>query len=226
MATTQVRGVQIKDNDLTFDDIADGAVRGATGNGGSQRELATGTVSDVDIRNSAITALKIDSTQNFSMNKLTLGATTSQITFGTTNTTTLSFSAPAANRTYSIPDSGTNSSILLSDGNQTINNNQTFTGVVFVANGTAGAPSLAFTNSTTTGLFRGGSSILSVTTGGTEALRVNASQNTDFLQHQVLQLVVEVRASDPSTPVEGQIWYRSDTHQWSGYNGTTNVVLG
>lgn len=107
-----------------------------------------------------------------------------------------------------------------------VNSKLSFTTAILAADGTVSAPEYSFTSDSDTGVWRQGTNSLSISTNGTEVIRFNASQNTDFLQHQALQLVVEVRASDPSTPIEGQIWYRSDTHQWLGYNGTTNVVLG
>lgn len=227
MGSTQIRGRQVKDEDITNADIADGTIRGTSANtSGTVGEIQQGTISTPDLRNAAVTALKLDSTGNFTMNTLTLSATSSQLILGTTNTTTLTFTAPASSRVYTVPDTGTSSSFIMSDGNQTINNNLTHTGIDFLANGSAAAPSLAFSNSTTTGLFRGGSSILSFATAGVEALRIDATQNLDLLQHQAKQLVVHLLSSDPSSPTEGQIWYRTDLHQWFGYNGTTNVVLG
>lgn len=55
---------------------------------------------------------------------------------GSTSSTfaTLSF-ATVANRTYSIADVGTNTSIVLTDGNQTINGNKTFTGTTALTSG-------------------------------------------------------------------------------------------
>lgn len=47
-----------------------------------------------------------------------------------------------------------------------------------------------------------------------------------FNQKEAKQMVIEILASDPVTPVEGQIWYRSDLKQWIGYNGTMNVIVG
>jgi hypothetical protein len=119
MATTQIRGVQIKDNDITSDDIADAAVRGATGNAGTQQEIATGTVSTPDLRDDAVTPAKVLETGDYVVNSLT----------ATTNVT-------------------------------------------------------------------------------------------------ALNLIVTVVASDPVSPVEGQAWYNSTTHQWKGYNGTSTVILG
>jgi hypothetical protein len=58
--------------------------------------------------------------------QLVVSATTNQISLGTTHTVTLNSVAPAASRTYTLPDAGTNSSFLMADGNQTLNGVQTF----------------------------------------------------------------------------------------------------
>jgi hypothetical protein len=42
----------------------------------------------------------------------------------------------------------------------------------------------------------------------------------------VKNIVMTGVTSDPISPVEGQFWYRSDTHQWIGYDGSVNVILG
>lgn len=46
------------------------------------------------------------------------------------------------------------------------------------------------------------------------ALKLNELQNPDgsveFSQQQALQLVIELRTDDPATPVDGQIWLRTD----------------
>ena len=46
------------------------------------------------------------------------------------------------------------------------------------------------------------------------ALKLNGLQNPDgsveFNQQQALQFVIELRTDDPATPVEGQIWLRTD----------------
>ena len=64
---------------------------------------------------------------------LILSNTTNQIRLGTTNTTTISATAPAASRTYTIPDSGANSSFIMSDGTQTVNGDKTFTNAVTIS---------------------------------------------------------------------------------------------
>jgi hypothetical protein len=52
--------------------------------------------------------------------------TSNQITLGTTNTTTLNASAPSASRVYTIPDALTNTSFLMTDGAQSINDIKSF----------------------------------------------------------------------------------------------------
>lgn len=44
--------------------------------------------------------------------------------------------------------------------------------------------------------------------------------NIDFAQNEACKMVIEVRTSDPSTPVTGQIWFRSDTSQMKFYDGS------
>ncbi len=70
----------------------------------------------------------------------TLTATTNQIVLGTTNTVTLNSVAPVASRTYTIPDTGTNSSFVMTDGTQTINGNKTLTGTINLSSLTASLP--------------------------------------------------------------------------------------
>jgi len=53
----------------------------------------------------------------------------------------------------------------------------TFGGALSLPNGSAAAPSLNFTNSATTGLFRAGTDIIGFSTAGTEAMRVDAGNN-------------------------------------------------
>jgi hypothetical protein len=66
--------------------------------------------------------------------KLTLGgqlaipATTNQMVLGTTNTTTISSTAPASSVTYTIPDAGGAASFVMTAGNQTIAGNKTLSG--------------------------------------------------------------------------------------------------
>ena len=59
---------------------------------------------------------------------LTISATTNQLVLGTTNTTTITSTAPAASRVYTIPDAGTTASFIMTEGAQNIVGAKTFTG--------------------------------------------------------------------------------------------------
>src|SRR5216683_3179016 len=50
---------KLKSGGFGSDSLPTGSVRGSTDNGGTQREILQGTVSDVDIRDNAVTSTKI-----------------------------------------------------------------------------------------------------------------------------------------------------------------------
>ncbi|MDP3003899.1 MAG: hypothetical protein Q8N43_00065, partial [Candidatus Azambacteria bacterium] len=58
-----------------------------------------------------------------------------------------------------------------------VGSNLTVIGQTFLSDGTAAAPSLAFTNDINLGLFRAGTDILGFTTNGSERMRIDASGN-------------------------------------------------
>jgi len=58
-----------------------------------------------------------------------------------------------------------------------IDSNLTVTGQIFLSDGTAAAPSLAFTNGINLGLFKAGTDILGFATSGSEKMRIDASGN-------------------------------------------------
>jgi hypothetical protein len=73
---------------------------------------------------------------SFTTNSLiTVSATTNQFVLGTTNTTTLTAPAPAASRTYTIPDAGGAASFVMTAGVQTIAGAKTFSSVITGSNG-------------------------------------------------------------------------------------------
>lgn len=47
-----------------------------------------------------------------------------------------------------------------------------------------------------------------------------------FNQKEAKQLVIEVMAGNPGSPVQGQIWFDTTVSQWKGYNGTSIVIIG
>jgi len=95
----------------------------------------------------------------------TLTATSNQLVLGTTNTTTINSTAPAASRVLTIPDPGSNANFLMSAGNQSASGIQSFT---------AGVAS----TSTTTGsvVITGGLGVSASITAATEALTATTNQ--------------------------------------------------
>lgn len=61
--------------------------------------------------------------------------TANQIILGTSNTTTINASAPAASRTYTLPDVLANASFVMTEGTQTINGAKTFSSAIGVGGG-------------------------------------------------------------------------------------------
>ncbi len=78
----------------------------------------------------------------------TLAKTTNQIILGVTNTTTLSATAPAASRVYTIPDAGGAANVMLDAGNYTVTGTWTNVTLVTPALGTPSA--VVLTNATGT----------------------------------------------------------------------------
>lgn len=105
----------------------------------------------------------------------TLSNTTNQLVLGVTNTTTINSTAPAASRTYTIPDSGGTASFVMTAGNQTIAGNKTFSGTTEFSDGTVSTPSITFTGDTNTGIFHAGADDLQLTVNGAIGIRLVAS---------------------------------------------------
>jgi len=71
-----------------------------------------------------------------------------------------------------------------------------------------------------------GNSINITSTSGN--ITLNPSNAVDFSKKQSKNHVLEkwTTSTRPSNPVEGQIGYNTDTHQFEGWNGSTWVILG
>jgi hypothetical protein len=52
------------------------------------------------------------------------------------------------------------------------------------------------------------------------------SGNIDMGKHQLVNAVIQTGTSEPGSPVEGQIFYNTTTHQAELFNGTSWVLLG
>lgn len=100
---------------------------------------------------------------------LTLAPTTNQLVLGVTNTVTISSTAPASSRTYTIPDAGGAANFVMSAGNQTISGVQTFSGQL-IGKGTA-------TNDSATAGNIGEQIIANLATGSAVSLSTGAAAN-------------------------------------------------
>jgi hypothetical protein len=85
-------------------------------------------------------------------------------------------------------------------GNVTGNITGNVTGNITSSVGSASSPSLTFSGNTNTGIFQGSSNSLSVTTNGTERVRVS----NNGLSIESGQLVIPT--TTPASPINGSIW--------------------
>lgn len=99
--------------------------------------------------------------------------TTNQLVFGTTNTSTISATAPSTSRTLTIPDPGANASFVMTEGSQTINGAKTLGNILTTIDGTAGTSAIQF--GTHSGLYNAGTDSLRIQIAGTERFSVDAS---------------------------------------------------
>ena len=91
----------------------------------------TSTGSTITITNGHNT-INLETSSSDTFGHITLTDASNQLIFepgGAGNTITLTCTNPAANRAYTLPDSGANSSFVMTDGNQTINGIKTFSTV-------------------------------------------------------------------------------------------------
>ncbi len=109
---------------------------------------------------------------------------TNQIIFGSANTITLNAPAPAAPRTYTMPDVLANANFIMSEGTQTINGLKTFSNSVTL-NG--GVPSLAVTNASNQ-IALGTGNTVTITAPAPAASRVytipDANTNANFIMSE------------------------------------------
>lgn len=121
---------------------------------------ATGNVT-LSVPSTFIAPGSIQATSTLKGTAGTLTNTTNQIVLGTTNTITLSSTAPASSRTYTLPDAGGSANVVLDAGNYTIGGTWAFSntitmgaskGIIFTDN-TSNAVTMKATNSTTSWTF-------------------------------------------------------------------------
>lgn len=101
----------------------------------------------------------------------TISATTNQLVLGTTNTTTITSPAPAASRTYTIPDAGAAASFVMTESNQNIGGIKTFAAATTWSGGSAANLSIWAASNTLN--IRGG-------TAGTDIVNTSGAVIADF----------------------------------------------
>lgn len=92
---------------------------------------ATGNVT-LSIPSTFIAPGSIAATTTLAGTTATLSATTNQILLGTTNVITLSSTAPASSQTYTLPDAGASSNVVLDHGSYTIAGTWSFNNAVTI----------------------------------------------------------------------------------------------
>jgi hypothetical protein len=129
---------------------AKGLITAASSGGSGFVSSITGTAHQV-IASASTGAVTLSTPQNIDTNStptfanLTLSNTTNQLVLGTTNTVTLSSTAPSVSRTYTIPDAGAAANVVLDAGNYTIGGTWTFNNSITLASSKA----LILTDNTT-----------------------------------------------------------------------------
>lgn len=147
------------------------------GSGAGPVTSIAGTANQI-IASAATGAVTLSTPQNIGITSaptfdhLTLSKTTLQLILGTTNTTSITATAPAASRVYTLPDAGGAANIILDAGNYTVTG--TWTGVTLVApvlgtpasgllSNCTGLPAASITG--TLGVTHGGTGLASFTQG-------------------------------------------------------------
>jgi hypothetical protein len=151
--------------------VLTGAFLAPNGTAGAPTFSFTGSPTDgiykaasgVGIAAAGVLGLEVNATQQVLVPKVT-----DQLVLGTTNTITLTAPAPAASRTYTIPDVLAAASFVMTEGNQTINGVKTLAGanLIALADGLLATPSLYFASDIDCGIYRSASNSWNLVAGG------------------------------------------------------------
>ncbi len=187
MAATKPRGDQIRSETVAATEIKDGEVFGSTANNGTQREIAQGTISTPDLRNDAVTALKLDATDIFNMSVLRVGD-------GSVSIPGLSFTSDTDTGIF-IP-SASNLGITVGSASRLEISVSRIAGFVQFRGITGGTstPSYSFVNDTNTGIYNAAVDAIGFVTNSTERMRLNSTG---------LELFVSGSATTPSIFYDG-----------------------
>ncbi len=189
----------------------------------SVRALVTGDlptgIPNANLANSSITiqgspvslggsTLATNSTPTFASETLT--AVTNQLTLGTTNTDIISATAPSASRTLTIPDPGADASFVMTQGNQTLAGQKTFsTTIVGSITGNSGT--------VTNGVYTTGTNTLT----GLQNLKKDNIKTT----YTVAADLENTTASDATNTVQQSPTLEFDSHVWNTTSTATDSLV-
>ncbi len=102
-------------------------------------------------------------------------------------------------------------------------------GFVLTSNGTSADPTFQASSGVTSITGTTNEVIASASTGAVTLSLPQAIATTSsptFAAITVTNIIMTGVTSDPVSPAAGQFWFRSDTKQFVGYDGSVNVILG
>lgn len=129
---------------------------------------------------------------------ITTVKTSNQLVLGTTNTTTISATAPSASRTVTIPDPGTNANFVMSESNQTINAVKTFAGGAGAI--TMSSSTIAMGSNKITGLANGTATTDGATFGQIKLVQYQSNSTTSSTSTTSLTFVDATNFNVTITP--------------------------
>ena len=124
------------------------------------------------------------------LDQVKIDEASNQLVLGTTTTTTVTAPNPTVSRTVTIPDAGANSSVVLTESNQTINGTKTFSSTVLTNNGidvtaTAGTDTLTI-----------GSTNADAVTIGKSGGSIDLNAETDLNNNKIINLANGTASGD------------------------------
>jgi hypothetical protein len=144
--TSTGNALEIKDNGTNRLVVADGGTTTITAaNGGTDKGLivnngtSTGNIIEAQDNGSAVVTIPDGGGIN-------IAKTTNQLILGTTNTTTISATAPSASRVVTLPDPGAAASFVITESAQTVNGVKTFGAAPVLSANAAATPTAGSLN--------------------------------------------------------------------------------
>lgn len=97
---------------------------------------------------------------------------------------------------------------------------------IFFESGSAASPPITFIDDGDTGIFTGAPNTLSITTNGTQWLKVSGDGATYNYSQKALGLPSGTTANRPTAAATGMIRYNTTLNQFEGYDGSWGILGG